>query len=71
MISFKPQKDGNSESAYSLVSLKSTNQHFNYKVSFIDLDLKYLNKMEFYYELDQKIVKSYIKMVNGVNQTRL
>ncbi|VFR03627.1 unnamed protein product [Cuscuta campestris] len=62
MISFKPQKDGNSKSAYSLVSLKSTNQHFNYKVSFIDLDLKYLNKMEFYYELDQKIVKSYIKM---------
>ncbi|XP_031129608.1 inositol-pentakisphosphate 2-kinase-like [Ipomoea triloba] len=65
MISFRPREDGKRESSYSLVSLKSTNQNFDYKASFIDLDLKPLKKMEYYYELDKKIVSSYVKMVNS------
>lgn len=32
MISFRPREDGKRESSYSLVSLKSTNQNFDYKV---------------------------------------
>ena len=32
------------------------------QASFIDLDMKPLNKMEFYYELDQKIVDCYKQM---------
>ncbi|XP_019152349.1 PREDICTED: inositol-pentakisphosphate 2-kinase-like isoform X1 [Ipomoea nil] len=65
MISFRSREDGKSESSYGLVSLKSTNQTFDYKASFIDLDLKPLKKMEFYYELDKKIVSSYLTMVNS------
>ncbi|CAH9077839.1 unnamed protein product [Cuscuta europaea] len=71
MISFKLQEDGKGKSSYNHVSLKSTNQNFDYKVAFIDLDLKRLNKMEFYYELDQKIVSSYLKMVNAESLSRM
>ncbi|RXH73242.1 hypothetical protein DVH24_012926 [Malus domestica] len=55
MISFRPRKDGNPESPYNNLHLESTNQSFDYKVNFIDLDLKHLGKMEEYYELDKKI----------------
>ncbi|XP_019174826.1 PREDICTED: inositol-pentakisphosphate 2-kinase-like [Ipomoea nil] len=65
MISFRPRIDENRESPYSFVSLKSTNQNFDYKASFIDLDLKPLERMEYYYELDQKIVSCYREMVKG------
>lgn len=34
MISFRPRKDGSVESPYSMVSLESTNQSFDYKVLF-------------------------------------
>ncbi|GAB2235543.1 hypothetical protein Droror1_Dr00025971 [Drosera rotundifolia] len=64
MISFRPRQDGDPESAYSSVYLESTNQSFEYKAYFIDLDLKPLKKMEYYYELDQEIVNCYTQMVN-------
>ncbi|KAL6995715.1 Inositol-pentakisphosphate 2-kinase [Sarracenia purpurea var. burkii] len=65
MISFRPREDGNTESQYGGVFLKSTSQTFDYKASFIDFDMKPLKKMEYYYELDQKIVSCYAQMVNG------
>uniref|UniRef100_A0A2N9IFH3 Inositol-pentakisphosphate 2-kinase n=1 Tax=Fagus sylvatica TaxID=28930 RepID=A0A2N9IFH3_FAGSY len=63
MISFRPRADGDSGSPYNKVYLESTNQTFDYKASFIDLDLKPLKKMEEYYELDKKIVCCYTQMV--------
>ncbi|KAF7140040.1 hypothetical protein RHSIM_Rhsim06G0029500 [Rhododendron simsii] len=36
--------------------------------SFIDLDMKPLNKMERYYELDQQIVSCYTDITNGEHQ---
>ncbi|KAK9947042.1 hypothetical protein M0R45_012479 [Rubus argutus] len=63
MISFRPRKDGSTGSPYKNVYLESTNQFFDYKVYFIDLDLKSLKKMEEYYELDKKIVSCYNEMV--------
>ncbi|XP_050267512.1 LOW QUALITY PROTEIN: inositol-pentakisphosphate 2-kinase-like [Quercus robur] len=62
MISFRPRADGDLGSPYN-VHLESTNQTFDYKASFIDLDLKPLKKMGKYYELDKKIVRCYTKMV--------
>ncbi|XP_052201541.1 inositol-pentakisphosphate 2-kinase isoform X3 [Diospyros lotus] len=64
MICFRPRKDEDVESPYSSVFLESTNQRFDYKASFIDLDMKPLKKMERYYKLDQKIVNCYTRMVN-------
>ncbi|XP_057986795.1 inositol-pentakisphosphate 2-kinase isoform X2 [Hevea brasiliensis] len=61
MISFKPREDTDFWSPYSSIYLKSTNQNFDYKVNFIDLDLKPLNKMETYYEKDKKILNSYVQ----------
>ncbi|XP_074280096.1 inositol-pentakisphosphate 2-kinase-like [Silene latifolia] len=66
MISFRPMHEGDPESHYRTVYLNSTNQRFKCKACFIDLDLKPLKKMEFYYELDQKIVNCYRQMVNPV-----
>ncbi|XP_020425159.1 inositol-pentakisphosphate 2-kinase [Prunus persica] len=63
MISFRPRKDGNTGSPYNNLYLESSNQFFDYKVNFIDLDLKQLKKMEEYYELDKKIVTYYNRMV--------
>ncbi|CAN6722254.1 unnamed protein product [Malus baccata var. baccata] len=63
MISFRPRKDGSPGSPYNNLYLESTNQSFDYKVNFIDLDLKHLGKMEEYYELDKKIVSCYNQMV--------
>ncbi|KAF3446350.1 hypothetical protein FNV43_RR11529 [Rhamnella rubrinervis] len=65
MISFRPGKEGNSGSSCNSVYLESTNQTFDYKVYFIDLDLKPLKKMEEYYELDKKIVSCYSKMMEA------
>ncbi|PPD79531.1 hypothetical protein GOBAR_DD23556 [Gossypium barbadense] len=64
MISFRPMVDGDvlSESSHSTVYLGSTKQVFEYKVYFIDLDLKPLKKMEDYYKLDKKIVNCYCQM---------
>ncbi|KAL9394991.1 hypothetical protein Peur_014276 [Populus x canadensis] len=63
MISFRPTEDGEFGSPYSHVYLQSTNQSFNYKVNFIDLDLRPLKKMEDYYELDKKILNSYSRIL--------
>ncbi|XP_024030275.1 inositol-pentakisphosphate 2-kinase isoform X2 [Morus notabilis] len=65
MMSFRLRKEGISESSYNSVSLKSTNQTFDYKVCFIDLDLKPLGKMKEYYEKDKKIVSCYTRMVEA------
>lgn len=65
MISFRPREDGSVESPYSMVSLESTNQSFDYKAYFIDLDLKPLERMEYYYKLDQQIVGCYVQMVKS------
>ncbi|EOY14827.1 Inositol-pentakisphosphate 2-kinase 1, putative isoform 2 [Theobroma cacao] len=65
MISFRPKEDGELQSGSSKnsVYLGSTNQVFEYKVYFIDLDLKPLKKMEYYYKLDKKIVSCYSQKV--------
>ncbi|GAB4846568.1 Inositol-pentakisphosphate 2-kinase, variant 3 [Ancistrocladus abbreviatus] len=63
MISFRPREDRNSESLYSSVYLEPTKQRFEFKAYFIDLDLKPLKKMEYYFELDQKIVSYYNQML--------
>ncbi|XP_034675060.1 inositol-pentakisphosphate 2-kinase-like isoform X3 [Vitis riparia] len=68
MISFAPRKDGNSASPYSNVYLASTDQSFDYKAYFIDLDMKPLKKMQYYYELDQKIVSCYTQMMKTKHQ---
>ncbi|CAN1323354.1 Inositol-pentakisphosphate 2-kinase [Linum perenne] len=60
MFSFAPTDDGHGS-----VHLPSSNQTYDYKVNYIDLDLKRLKKMEGYYELDQKIVKCYNQMGEG------
>ncbi|CAN1127028.1 Inositol-pentakisphosphate 2-kinase [Linum perenne] len=65
MISFTPTSDVNVGSYYSFIHLPSTNQKFDYKVNFIDLDMKPLKNIEDYYELDQKILKCYSQMVGG------
>ncbi|KAK8596701.1 hypothetical protein V6N12_065181 [Hibiscus sabdariffa] len=64
MISFRPMEDGEvlSGSSNSTVYLGSTKQVFEYKVFFIDLDLKPLKKMEDYYKLDEKIANCYCQM---------
>ncbi|KAL3022727.1 hypothetical protein AAZX31_04G029500 [Glycine max] len=72
MICFRPRKAGDSGSGsiYSNIYLESTKQTFDFKVYFIDLDLKRMSKMEEYYELDKKIVSCYkemIKMDQGRN----
>ncbi|XP_027354629.1 inositol-pentakisphosphate 2-kinase-like isoform X2 [Abrus precatorius] len=63
MICFRPRKEGDSGSVCNNVYLESTKQTFDFKVYFIDLDLKRMSKMEEYYELDQKIVSYYKEMV--------
>lgn len=64
MISFRLKKSGDDQSSYSSVNLESTKQSFEYKAYFIDLDMKPLKKMTYYYELDQKIVSCYTQMEN-------
>ncbi|XVE56087.1 hypothetical protein DITRI_Ditri03aG0209100 [Diplodiscus trichospermus] len=68
MISFRPKEDGDLLSSYNTVYLGSTNQAFEYKVFFIDLDLKPLKKMEYYYELDKKIVNCYSQTMRTEHQ---
>ncbi|MBA0836913.1 hypothetical protein Goarm_009102 [Gossypium armourianum] len=68
MISFRPKEDGRLPS-HNTVYLGSTNQAFEYKVYFIDLDLKPLKKMEAYYELDKKIVSCYSQMMKTEHET--
>ncbi|KAL2901098.1 Inositol-pentakisphosphate 2-kinase [Bienertia sinuspersici] len=62
MISFQPRQDDDPESHYRSIYLNSTNQRFDVKAFFIDLDMKPLEKMEFYYQLDQNIVNFYKRM---------
>ncbi|XP_054798298.1 inositol-pentakisphosphate 2-kinase isoform X3 [Prosopis cineraria] len=63
IICFRPRKERYSGSVYNQVHVESTKQTFDFKVSFIDLDLKPLDKMEYYYKLDKKIVSFYRQMV--------
>ncbi|XP_058755422.1 inositol-pentakisphosphate 2-kinase-like [Vicia villosa] len=71
MLCFKPrnENDSDSGSSYNTVYLESTKQAFDYKVHFIDLDLKRLNKVEDYYELDKNIVSCY-KQMNKIDDGR-
>lgn len=62
MISFR-QRSEEVGSADNSVYLEATDQTFDYKAYFIDLDMKPLKKMEYYYELDQKIVRHYTRNV--------
>ncbi|KAL2973856.1 hypothetical protein AAZX31_14G070300 [Glycine max] len=71
MLCFRPRNEEDSGSVHDNVYLDSTEQSFDYKVYFIDLDLKRLSKVEDYYELDKKIVNCYrqiIKMDQGRNE---
>ncbi|KAJ9567159.1 LOW QUALITY PROTEIN: hypothetical protein OSB04_003125, partial [Centaurea solstitialis] len=63
MISFRTRHKGDPRSPYNVIFHESTGQSFDYKVSFIDLDMKPLEKMLFYYELDQKIMRRYKNMM--------
>ncbi|XP_050366522.1 inositol-pentakisphosphate 2-kinase-like [Argentina anserina] len=71
MFSFRPRKDGSIGSLYNNVYLESTNQYYDYKVHFIDLDLKSLKNLETYYELDKKIVSCYNEMMNTKERLKL
>ncbi|KAJ6808181.1 inositol-pentakisphosphate 2-kinase IPK1-like [Iris pallida] len=71
MVSFRPSENGSSANKYNSVLLKSCNQSFDYKANFIDLDMKPLEKMVHYYELDMQIVDYYkrilcLKKLNAV-----
>ncbi|KAI3825493.1 hypothetical protein L1987_06983 [Smallanthus sonchifolius] len=68
MISFRPTPKGSSQSPYDVIYLESLNRSFDYKASFIDLDMKPLEKMPYYYKLDQEIVSCYSRMMKTVNQ---
>ncbi|KAJ1378881.1 Inositol-pentakisphosphate 2-kinase, partial [Sesbania bispinosa] len=71
IMCFRPKKEGDSVTVCNNVYLESTKQTFDFKVYFIDLDLKRMSKMEEYYELDKKIVSCYremIKMDQGRNE---
>ncbi|KAK6938851.1 Heavy metal-associated domain, HMA [Dillenia turbinata] len=59
MINFRAREEGKEESACSNIHLDSTNQSFEYKVYFVNLDTKPLEKMVHYYKLDQSIVNFY------------
>ncbi|KAL8542275.1 hypothetical protein ACS0TY_003222 [Phlomoides rotata] len=64
MVSFMPKRNNDLESPHKVVFLESSQQVFYYKASFIDLDMKPLEKMEYYYKLDQKIVCCYKKSLD-------
>ncbi|XP_076893121.1 inositol-pentakisphosphate 2-kinase-like [Bidens hawaiensis] len=66
MISFRTREKVDPKSPYSVIFHESTGQSFDYKVSFIDLDMKPLEKMIYYYELDQKILRSYTKKMGTI-----
>lgn len=68
MISFRPRGKGNPASPYDVVFLESINQSFDYKASFIDLDMKPLERMVYYYKLDQEIVGCYNRMMETINR---
>ncbi|EOA39368.1 hypothetical protein CARUB_v10012434mg [Capsella rubella] len=64
MISFRSTEVGLSRSSsHSNLHLESTKQEFEYKVHFIDLDMRPLKKMEVYYKLDKKIMNTYLEML--------
>ncbi|KAH9605523.1 hypothetical protein KSS87_023151 [Heliosperma pusillum] len=63
MISFRPREEEDPDSLYKTVYLDSVDQRFDCEAFFIDLDLRPLKKMEFYYEQDQNIVNYYRQMV--------
>ncbi|XP_010511060.1 PREDICTED: inositol-pentakisphosphate 2-kinase-like [Camelina sativa] len=61
MVSIRSR--GTGLSSHGNVHLESTKQDFEYKVHFIDLDMRPLNRMESYYESDKKIMKTYLEML--------
>ncbi|XP_011623523.1 inositol-pentakisphosphate 2-kinase [Amborella trichopoda] len=63
MVCFWPVGVGELETHDRYALLHSTSQKFYYKSSFIDLDMKPLEKMYYYYELDQKIVSYYTSQI--------
>lgn len=68
MISFRSRDNRVQGSPSSVFFLESTNQSFDYKVSFIDLDMKPLEKMVYYYELDRRIVSCYTQTMKTTHQ---
>ncbi|XP_052736909.1 inositol-pentakisphosphate 2-kinase isoform X3 [Vigna angularis] len=71
MLCFRPRNEEDSGLVYNNVYLDSTKQAFDFKVYFIDLDLKRSSKVRDYYELDKKIVSRYrhnIKLDRGRNE---
>ncbi|XP_024964222.1 inositol-pentakisphosphate 2-kinase-like isoform X1 [Cynara cardunculus var. scolymus] len=68
IISFRPTGRGNPASPYDVVFLESINRSFEYKASFIDLDMKPVERMAYYYKLDQEIVGCYNRMMETVNR---
>ncbi|XP_042046753.1 inositol-pentakisphosphate 2-kinase-like isoform X2 [Salvia splendens] len=66
MISFKSKVNMDEESPHRAIFLESSKQTFYYKASFIDLDMKPLKRMEYYYKLDQQIVNNYGQMLKDI-----
>lgn len=71
MISFRIREKRDPKSPYNVIFHESTGQTFDYKVSFIDLDMKPLEKMTDYYELDQKILRCYTKMMKTAKRPKI
>lgn len=65
MLTFRSREKGDANSLYDVLFLEPGNQTFEYKVSFLDLDMKPLRKMQYYYELDQQIVRFYVRTVSS------
>ncbi|KAJ4816559.1 Inositol-pentakisphosphate 2-kinase [Rhynchospora pubera] len=60
MLCFRPREgEAPASEEYGSVSIESVDQVYDYKVFFIDLDMKPLEKMVYYYDLDQKITNFY------------
>ncbi|KAI5079614.1 hypothetical protein GOP47_0005093 [Adiantum capillus-veneris] len=69
MLTFQQVPNFKAEDAevehYKLISSSKSRYPFVFKINFVDLDLKPLNKMLHYYHIDQKIVKTYLATIQS------
>lgn len=60
MLTFQQVPDSGIENANKLISSSKTRNPFRLKINLLDLDLKPLRKMPYYYRIDQEIVRAYV-----------